>query len=56
MTDRQYWGLILLLVFFFVVALGLGARIGGVRLSLWKMLAVVAALTLAVLVGQTLSR
>ena len=27
-------GLILLLVFFFLVALGLGARIGGVRLSL----------------------
>lgn len=49
-------GLILLLIFFFLVALGLGARIGGVRLSLWKMLAVVGALALAVWVGTTLTR
>jgi hypothetical protein len=36
-------GVIVLLVFFFLVVLGLGARIGGVRLSFWKLVVFVTA-------------
>jgi len=43
-------GLILLLFFFLLVALGLGARIGGVRLSFWKLLVCVAAYVVGAIV------
>jgi len=50
-------GLILLLVFFLLVALGLGARIGGVRLSFWKLLVFVAAcVVVAIVLVATVAR
>jgi len=41
--QEEMTGVILLLVLFLLVALGLGARIGGVCLSFWKLLVFVTA-------------